>query len=153
MTCPKCNKKVNRDWLCCPFHTELVMLKEKCPECGEMEWIERKVCETKVKKIESEISSYAGENVPDYLGLGIKIAASMIVPLSIGLIADKYFSNPMIVAWIVVTSVLIFAVSMPIGGLLEFTLGKWQKERVKQKFICEHPKYAGILKKAKGEEK
>lgn len=159
MTCLKCNKEVNPEWLCCPFHAEMVMLKKKCLECGEMERIGRLVCESKYKKANNEFINFMNNSRPKYVGYALIIAlcslALFLVLAFLIAIASLFLENhilkkmPVILFILGSFSSIIIAM---IGLLLDAFLGPYSKkyrEPLEQEFFRLHPDYAEILEKAK----
>ena len=55
MICPKCKEDVPRNNFCGNCGAKLL---EKCPECGKMEPIGRKVCESKLAEAKENMYSY-----------------------------------------------------------------------------------------------
>jgi hypothetical protein len=149
MTCSKCNKIVNPDWLCCPFHTELVMLKEKCSECGEMEWIGRIVCENKVRKISDELESYTNEKLKKKCFVLRYPKETGIILLLVCFFVTLFASSHQ--NWVV---------SLLLSGCLwiVFFLYMWWSfskiwdtySEIKDKFYKIHPDYLDLVNKAAG---
>ena len=146
MTCPKCNKEAQVDWLFCPFCQN--PLKEKCPECGEMEEIGRLVCEKKIKKIADELSVYTKKEEDKYFVLRHMLGWMVGLLLIIIIAAAFLASSPLTL----ITS-LIEATCMVVTFGLCFwkILSKDFKvyHNAKKEFYNIHPDYAEILKKPK----
>ena len=84
MTCQKCNNGNQQGNFCCNCGNPL---REKCPECGEMEIIGRPICESKLKKAKDKQYSYGYS--PD-----LRSAAMFLMGVSLsGLLwATEYFN-------------------------------------------------------------
>lgn len=165
MTCPKCNKVVNPDWLCCPFHAELVMLKEKCPKCGEMEEVGRVMCITKLKKAERCFREYEEKNTYDVMW---KLRPLLIAALSyvvLGLAIVVFYKQ----GWLslslesgaevirftfsLISSFILMGVTVLLGTKYLSKKERIIRKTTEKEFSRKFPEYAEILKKAKGEEK
>ncbi len=157
MTCPKCNKEAQAEWIYCPFCQN--PLKEKCPECGEMERIGRLVCESKYKKAKDEYVKFMNNSRPTYEGNALIIAfcflaLSLVLALITG-IANLFLENQILkkTAFICFFAGTFFSVLIAvIGLLLGAFLGPYSKKYRKlleQKFLRLHQDYAEILEKAK----
>lgn len=146
MTCPKC-KSENQEGIFCSNCAN--PLKEKCPECGEMEEIGRPACEKKVSEIKWEIYTIKTRTYNRYSDWGIKLAALQIIPLPIALGILEYDPKSRVGGILLVMSILLFIVGLfgvsTAGCLID---GLCKKKRMKE-FFRLHPDYAEILKKAK----
>lgn len=155
MTCPKCNKAAQAEWLFCPFCQN--PLKEKCPECGEMEWIGRIVCKSLVDEARTKQVEYLKQGTPD---LFEKTVLPMIVLSAAMILFGAYVSEYHKVAWITKTTAEIITVvggligcaSIPAGLLTEAKFGVRSEAKKRQKFLQKFPEYAEILEKAKSAE-
>jgi hypothetical protein len=169
MTCSKCNKIVNPDWLCCPFHAELAMLKEKCPECGEMEWIGRPVCETKLREVYEKQQKYVEKNIPPRPNtekgektMALVVLGHTILLFCLYLCASFFPQHLNLWRGFVVLVAISFFLSFlyfPVTALVcskkySKQYDEWwkEKESLYEKFLDVHPEYAEILKKAKSVE-
>lgn len=147
MICPKCNKEIPYDHNLCGYCGNPI--REKCPECGEMEEIGRAVCETKVQSIKEQAAMFAKQKVPfgkikPFLFLWVAcLVLSVLLPLFVALYTDN-------LKW------LWGFVSFPIIYLPAFWVSDWffdQRKKAKKDFFRLHPDLAEMIKKAEGEKK
>lgn len=148
MTCPKCNKIVNPDWLCCPFHTELVMLKEKCPECGEMEKVNRKICESLITKASDARNKYIQDrgnilvNIDNFI---FAFSYTCILVFGGMFILESTVKSGL---FLNILYYFLWAILCMITMFYHIFWITKKKGRFKQEFFRLHPNYAEILKKA-----
>jgi hypothetical protein len=142
MTCPKC--KNNQFGNYCSECGE--KLRERCAECGKMEFIDRKVCETKLAEAKKEKEGYIG-----LWDLQIRLMQpfSVLFPIIVAFITEyyvqKYFPT---LCRIILWSIMGVIVLTPVV-LLEIARVKSIKKRTRE-FPQKFPHLAEILKRAEG---
>lgn len=150
MTCPECNKEAQAEWLFCPFCQN--PLKEKCPECGEMEQIGRAVCEKEVRKINIEKQQYIEKKVPDFFTRILLPGSALGTILYLGAIISGFiwgYDGALTVTFWVGIGILVM--SVPVWRVADITVAPRLEKRAEKEFFRLHPDYAEILKKAEGE--
>ncbi len=98
MNCPKCKDEYQGDNFCSNCGAAL---REKCPECGEMEAIGRAVCETELEKMESAEFEYVNKSGGLLFLLGVVLGISaFILPGALGT-ASAYFATGKVVNYMI----------------------------------------------------
>ena len=155
MICPKCKSENQFGNFCSECGNQL---KEKCPECGKMEPIGRKICKTRLGKAKKIQKKYLQKNVGEWREqLGRTWGFLFIPTVAICLIVIKTgipFSTPFSLTWswkiIMFTIVAIYILGFPILSWSE-KKQKQAEKNAQQEFLRENPKYAEILRKAEEE--
>jgi len=156
MLCPKCKENVPRNNFCGNCGEKLL---EKCSECGKMEPIGRKVCETKLEKAKQKLGKHLKNNIRYwifYLGLFGGLPATALTAIGFSRFITTLFKinfNAMpdyqiifcIVTPISIAAVLVFLLLV----LLGYKKQKQAEQKATQEFLQKHPDYAEILRKAK----
>ncbi len=134
-----------------------VALREKCPECGEMEKIGRHVCENVIRKIQEEHRCFVSSHVP----VNNKLFISNISAVIALLFTATGFAFVMMITAILqgfADDVKYLAIGLLLFGTLGILLNriyvnmlkkkKEDIENAEQEFFHLHPEYAEILKRA-----
>ncbi|TSC53751.1 MAG: Uncharacterized protein LiPW39_83 [Parcubacteria group bacterium LiPW_39] len=150
MICPKCKAEDQWGNFCSNCGQKL---KEKCPECGWMERIGRKVCTTKVKEVREKLQEYQNLTVGNWrIILSILLTFTSTIALGVALIftITAYPGSPIanLITWEMMLpidfSIFGFIVYMALKG------SDWQWrvcDRAQENFFQLHPDYAELLKK------
>ena len=152
MICLKCKENVPRNNYCGNCGAKLL---EKCPECGKMEPIGRKVCETKLEEAEQARKEYLKSKVGHWRSLSSTLFSAFVTCLAstgilIGLVT--YTS----IVWqftigslflIIIIILIIYFICLPIIYMGD-KKQKQAEQKALQKFLQENPGYAEILRKA-----
>lgn len=141
MTCQKCNNQ-NEGGNFCGNCAE--PLKEKCPECGEMELIGRVVCEKKLRVAKKEWERYS---MDQHDGKYIMLMFTEIILLFMSILFASHSSE-----WLLLKEI-VFVVGGAMVIALTFILMIIRRPVAEQRFIRLHPDYAEIMEKEKGEKK
>jgi len=133
-----------------------VTLEEKCPECGEMELIGRKVCQTKL----SEAITARNQSKKETRGkidkrrfnIGLLTIIGFCIFILIGALINRYYIiesyHNAVLAMFVVTAI---ALSMLFLILDMIFWDKWKCKKLQEaenKFLSENPAYAEIIRQA-----
>ena len=170
MICPKCQAKNQGGNFCSNCGNPL---REKCDECGKMEPIGRRVCETKLAEARRKVDEYISQAIKEVLlnapilklACRSMVSGTLLMIISIKLI-DKYF-NPTFSdsIWSGIL-LMIFFISQIVVGIIPFCIEfiffvrrdkKCRKiyfevyDKAKSEFLQKFPAEAEILKKAEGE--
>lgn len=174
MICPKCKSENQFGIFCSECGNQL---KEKCPECGKMEPIGRKVCETKLEEAQRERYKFVAPRIRDLPDDSIyaPIATISIIIIAILVIAGGafivsgfslfFFQLPVpdlernrmalnfeifgILILVVSRLIYVFANKYFVKNIKKMEL---DKQKATQKFLQENPVYAEILREAEGKE-
>lgn len=142
MKCTKCESENQQGKFCSNCGTKL---KEKCPECGQMELIGRLVCETKLQKID--------DLKWDYIIKERKMWRFVLLSGLIGLIIIFGCISPIFLSASFLEASGIFLFCFCLSILIGHKCIKFQKQAEKiaeKEFWQKHPDYVEIIKKAKG---
>ena len=138
--CKECGTKDQYGNFCSNCRAQLKM---KCPECGNMECIDRKVCCTRIKKICEEKSEYVKTNTRiSFFGYSVLsfVAYFLSLTLFVILISDFHIL-PQNFSSAIIASVF------SCGSLfLIETFGMHHIEKVGKKFWQLHPDYAELMR-------
>jgi len=143
MNCPKCKDEYQEDNFCSNCGNQI---KEKCPECGEMEFVGRLVCETLIKKIRKEQNCYMITNIFDFHEHIMTLILVGLVIVVLGFIQTESGAIPffgIIVMGLAALDQILFLSKIKPKLTLQ---AEWE-------FFRLHPDYAEILKKAEKGEK
>ncbi len=151
MKCPKCKDEDQWENFCSNCGKQL---KDKCPECGEMEWIGRKVCETKIKEAEEKLSTYQQQMVGEWrlflfiflLFAGIALATALVYTL---FVYFDVFPETSPISWKIILPIIDLFLATFIFWLLKKFYTRQSKAFIKSKkeFFRLHPDYAELIKK------
>jgi hypothetical protein len=146
MICPKCKSADEVRNFCGNCGEEL---KEKCPECGQMEWIGRKICESRISKIKNEKESFIDKAM---LPAKIVFSISVLMIIFMPYVAMEFISQ--VLLGLKGYSRLSLELSMAPGVCTAISAGFWwvrREKKAKEKFSQLHPDYDELLKKAEEE--
>lgn len=151
MNCPKCGSKNQKQNFCGNCGAALW---EKCPECGEMELIGRRVCEKKYRYASNIqrtfANSYANKKLSVIMGWILCYIAGSLWIFSSYLVAKIEFPiNEFAIALILLLA------TIPISLLVITSINRKLRamDEGKREFLKQHPDYAEILKKVEEGEK
>lgn len=140
MKCIKCGSKNQQGNFCSNCGTKL---REKCPECGQMELIGRLVCETKLQKANKLRWNYVVKKTRQVWR--VLLYASFILLIAIlGIISIVLLTESTLEIILLCFFIIVFT-------LVKIT--KFQErieKRAEKKFFELNPEYAKIIEKAKG---
>lgn len=127
-----------------------VALRERCPECGEMEEIGRKACCTKVKEAKGKKCAYVQERDPKYLKRGLFLvicycSISLALEAAAAITRDDRFMYALI-PWAIGLGAGIY-----VSSSLDDTKGNRRRKELELEFLQKFPEYAEILKQAEEE--
>lgn len=165
MTCPKC-KTENQNGNFCSECGE--KLRGRCPECGEMEPINRIICFGRLKNALNVRYHFITHDEDLCLILSfIPLFFLLLLGLGCWVLFWQYVANINLPAWLtdpklspiraigLICSLLVMSIGFP--TIFQLTIyRRWlMKRRILRKLLFEtgHPKEAEILKKAEGEKK
>ncbi|EKE21802.1 MAG: hypothetical protein ACD_7C00125G0005 [uncultured bacterium] len=133
-----------------------IALKEKCPECGEMELIGRKICQTKLSEAitarNRSKKETRGKIDTQRFSIGLLAIIGFFIFILIGALFNHYYiiasHTNAVLAVFVVTAM---ALSMSFLILDMIFWDKWKRKKLQEaedKFLEENPVYAGIIRQA-----
>ena len=136
-------------------------LKEECSECGEMEWIERKVCLSLYKKILNEEKELLREKVREnYINLEKFDRKGTIIGVILFYVSFLIlFVGAAVKSDIICISGVGFSIMSILLGFLFKNIKRrrineangeidLEKEKIRQKIVEKYPEYAEIIRKA-----
>jgi hypothetical protein len=163
MTCSNCNKQCENGNFCSNCGHGMM---KKCPECGEMEWVGRKFCGTKLKKARANQREFVENEVsiPKIINAVIAwvLALFMVGLIFFGAVTITEWIGSMIATrWKVIVVSSIILLSCSYGTLWcvirimkkRFDKVKQIKALANQEFFRLRPDYAEIIRQAEEEEK
>jgi len=124
-------------------------LKEKCVECGKMESLGRKVCESKIIQIKEEQDSFLARHVakPSAIIMIVGVLLMFVLPFIVMRPADKMANLGASSYWIRLCLSVAPGVGIMIGS---FLFDEIARPKAKRKFFQLRPDYAELLKKEEG---
>lgn len=137
-----------------------IAIREKCPECGEMEWIGRKICEKNIKEAREAWNAYIDPiQKKSKFRTGIATLSTLVVVITsfvvMIIIPHNFLHYHSPSDWIMFYLAALVMLPTVLGMVfISFVLGKIDaaKERDIEKVRCvfkqESSDYAEILKKA-----
>lgn len=148
MKCRKCEKEIKDDSVYCSYCAE--PQREKCQECGELELIGRKVCESKYKEATETLDSFLYEKVGkwrEHITICLAVFVVEAVIISALLIFSRYQ-----LAWMI--PVIIITTLLGTGIVMTgYRLQNKAEKDARDKFMQQFGKYADIILKVENQEK
>ena len=153
MTCPRCQTENQIGNFCSECGEKL---RERCPECGGMELIGRKICESLISKATEKKYEHVWRRVDKYLWLFVALTTMM--PLLAPFLYEYYYtkgfhlnpSNPgSMLIHVFVMVIAIFVVCV----IASIKYRNRRQERLLKNFSEKFPAEAEILRKAEGGKK
>lgn len=157
MICPKC-KTGNLQWgnFCSNCGAAL---KEKCPECGKMEWIGRKICLTALEKAEKTKEEFFGKNglsadKRGWIFFLIPMIGSVIWLIGLLIFTSSWFP----VSWKLFLEaheglgffIFLAVVFMPMFIYFFIATALWERKekKLEKEFLVQYPAEVELLEKA-----
>jgi len=151
MKCPKCKAENQWDNFCSNCGNQL---KEKCPECGQMEEIGRNACETKVKEAREALLVYKSREVGSWrigmqllLGFGSAGVIAVILWYTLCVYLDCLtIKSP--IGWKLMLPIDAFLIAFIIWFLKP--ISNWQSKalnKAEKEFLRQNPAEAALLER------
>ncbi|MEA1926055.1 MAG: zinc ribbon domain-containing protein [Patescibacteria group bacterium] len=158
MICPKCKSKNQFGNFCSECGNPL---KEKCPECGKMEPIGRKICETKLEEARKAQKEYLKNKVREWRIIGGVIGGivggsilGFLTVFGFWILANAKFAEHTLIShhWQFWGGLILLGMFITLFVFPIISLGlkkqRQAEQKAIQKFLQEHPDYAEILRQA-----
>jgi hypothetical protein len=133
MTCPKCKSENQEGNFCSNCGNKL---KEKCPECGEMEPIGRPVCETRLEQAESKRYDYTSRRLKNWF-----LFEALSIFFVMAIVALHFGQEPPIKIPTIIGSSTILTI------FIVFQFNVLAEARREKEFLVKFPAEAEILRK------
>jgi hypothetical protein len=153
MTCPKCQAEQNGNF-CANCGKKLC---EQCSECGEMEPIGRKACETVVKKARTSRFQFELRILNEMQKWPRRFSVAVVCFLGLGFVVvfSSFFftdkESAKVIADCYLQGFLVSLVGLLFLGFSFIRIEQISRGRAEREFSKEFPFEAGILEKMKGE--